>query len=440
MRLPRPILLLVACVAAGLAGCAESRPTVPPKPLPPLTAGARGHIVFGPYVQPGGPDLAASMTLVWWTDADGPGRLDWREVDGPMGGDVTSRTESYEGWVRHTARIERPRGGQDTLSVMATVTVDGTAFTSRPQTVRYAPGRGQALRFAALGDTGAGTASERRVVNLIEKENVSLLLITGDVAYSHGDWEDYRRRFFPYYADLMASVPILPALGNHDVGNPKHMGEPFRMVWTPPDDWRPPAGATQRYSLNRRRSNRTEGPVPAGQDTPRNYSADAGDCHFVCLDSTADHDTIEKLVAPWLKEDLAAARAAGAKWFIAYWHHPPYTRGGYKDNSLQWQDMRDLYLPILKAAGVQLVLNGHDHGFQRMEKDGIAYIVTGGGGAGLYHIDPSWDRNGQPPLLAWNDKVRSFTLLEQSADGRSLSIRQIDENGKTLDTVTLHAS
>lgn len=437
MKHPRGGLFFLLALVAILSGCSVARNAAPPQPLPPLAAGARGHIMLGPYVQPGGPDLAASMNVVWWSDVEGPAHVDWREVDGPLGGDVAADSRPFEGWVRHTAHIERPRGGKRLLSVMASVTVEGKTFTSNPHTVGYAPGRGSALRFAALGDTGAGTASERRVVDLIRKENVSLLLITGDVAYSHGNWDDYLKRFFPYYGELMAAVPILPALGNHDVGNPEHMGEPFRMVWTPPGNWWPPDGATQRYSLNRRRANGTEGPVPEGQATLRNYSADAGDCHFVCLDSTADHDTIEKLVLPWLKQDLDDATRSGAKWLIAYWHHPPYTRGGYKDNSLQWQDMRSLYLPVLKAAGVQLVLNGHDHGFQRMKKDGITYIVTGGGGAGLYHIDPSWDDDGQPPLLAWNDTVRSFTLMEQSGDGESLTIRQIDEYGNRLDAVTL---
>jgi hypothetical protein len=377
--------------------------------------------------------------MVWWSDAPGAGTLTWREADGYNGGKVASEQTPYQGLIRHTARIERPDNGKDALRVQAAVTVGGKTFTSRLDAVRYPPGRGKSLKFAAVGDTGAGTPSERRVVDLLEKQDIALLLITGDDAYGHGNWDDYRARFFPYYKALMAQLPILPALGNHDVGNPKHMGEPFRMVWTPPADWAPPAGATQPYSLNRRRSNNTQGPVPAGEATLRNYSADAGACHFVCLDSTADHDTIQDLILPWLKKDLSDAKARGVTWLIAYWHHPPYTRGAYKDNVLQWRDMRTLYLPALKAAGVQLVLNGHDHGYQHMKKDGMDFVVTGGGGAALHTIVPSYSANDQPPLLGWNDKVRSFTLVEQSADGRKLSIRQIGEYGKTIDDFQLTA-
>lgn len=444
MNIFRRAGLFGMALVAVLAGCAQSQTAAPGSsaaqaaPLPPLSPGQSGHIVIGPYVRPGGPDLSRSLQMVWWSDEAGPGRLDWREAGGARGGSVESQTAAYEGLTRHVARIDRPKGGKETLNVLANVTINGTAFTAGPLTVKFAPERCQPLKFAALGDTGAGTASERRVVNLLANENISLLLITGDDAYDNGNWTDYTARFFPYYKDLMATVPILPALGNHDVGNPKHMGQPFRMVWTPPNNWTPPPGATQPYSLNRTRSNGTQGPVPAGQDTLRNYSADAGDCHFVCLDSTADRDTIQNLVLPWLTQDLADARKHGAKWLIAYWHHPPYTHGGYKDTSIQWKDIRDLYLPVLKAAGVQVVLNGHDHGFQRMEKDGITYIITAGGGAGLYGIDPGYTGNDQPPLLAYNNKVRSFTVLEQSPDGNALKIRQVDEYGNQLDTVTLN--
>jgi hypothetical protein len=434
----RWVALLPILALSLLAGCAT--PNAPAsKALPPMEAGATGHIVIGPYVQPGGPDLTKSLQMVWWSDAPGAGLLEWREAEGNSGGDVPSVQETYEGLVRHTARVERPPDGKEALRVQASVTVNGKKFTSPRLPVRYLPGPGKILRFAALGDTGAGTPAEQRIVHQVEKHDVQMLLLTGDDVYGQGDWEEYQKRFFPYYKSFMAAVPILPALGNHDVGNPKHMGQPFRMAWTPPMNWTAPKNPPKPYSLNWRRSNKTEGPVPAGQDSLRNYSADAGACHFICLDSTADRDTIRDHILPWLKADLAAAKKRGATWLIAYWHHPPYTHGPYMDNSNQFQDIRDLFLPVLKAAGVQLILNGHDHGYQHMKKDGVDYIVTGGGGAKLYKIDPDYVGNDQPPLLGWNDKDHSFTLFEQSPDGKTLSVRQIDEYGKEIDAFQMAA-
>lgn len=440
MRFP---LILTLAGALLVGGCAtrETKPLSPPAPTAPaptLTRGAEGHVVLGPYVQPAGAEMWSSLNFVWWSDAPGEGLLEWTGAGGKTGGQAPSQQQPYEGWVRHTARIDRP-DGVSAVRVLAHVTVDGRRFSAPVREVRFAPGPGEPLRVAAVGDTGAGTENQRRIVEQITKANPHVLLITGDVAYDRGNWTDYRHRFFPYYGALMATTPFLPALGNHDVGNPAHMGQPFRMVWTPPDNFRPPADAGP-YSLMRARGNRTQGPVPEGQATLRNYSADAGYSHFLCLDATADRDTMEQQIVPWARKDLADAKRRGRKWLIVFWHHPPYTRGAYRDNSLQWKDIRDLYVPMLREAGAHLVLLGHDHNFQRMEKDGITYIVTGAGGARLHPVHPDYDKAGQPPLKAYNNSIHSFTVIEQSADGNSLTVRQVDKNGRELDAATLTAT
>lgn len=402
-----------------------------------MRSGAQGRVVLGPYIQPAGTDLSGSLTVVWWSDAPGDGLLEWADPEGKTGGELPSEQTPYQGWVRHTARLERP-GDATAIRVLASVTVGGAKYSGPARTFEFAPRRGELLRFAALGDTGAGTQAQRAVVNGIRNQKASVVLITGDVAYDHGNWDEYQRRFFPYYDDLMREAFILPALGNHDVGNPDHMGQPFRMVWTPPDNWAAPPDAGP-YSLRRARSNRSEGPVPAGQDSLRNYSTDAAYCHFVALDSTADRATMETQIVPWLEADLAGAKARGQKWLIAYWHHAPYTRGAYRTHRNQWGDIRDLYLPVLRRYGVRLVLLGHDHNFQHMEVDGIHYVVTGAGGAGLHRVHPEYDGNGQPPLIATNDAIHSYSLFEQSAAGATLTARQIDRNGRELASWTITA-
>jgi hypothetical protein len=235
----------------------------------------------------------------------------------------------------------------------------------------------------------------------------------------------------------MATVPFAPALGNHDVGNPAHLGSPYRAIWMPPLNWAAGTTAGAPYRVTRRRGNRGEGPVSWSQARGRNYSIDIGKCHIVALDSTADGETMRTLIAPWAKADMADAKRRGQTWIIAYWHHPPYTHGAYRDNSGQWQDIRDVFVPLVREGGAQLVLNGHDHNYQHMVKDGVHYVVTGGGGARLYDVKPDYDGAGQPPLMAFEDKRHSFTLLEQSADGRTLSVRQIAADGSTLDRWSL---
>jgi hypothetical protein len=48
---------------------------------------------------------------------------------------------------------------------------------------------------------------------------------------------------------------------------------------------------------------------------------------------------------------------------------------------------RRFLVPLFEMYGVDLVLNGHDHIYERSYKDGVYYLITGGGGAGLYSIN-----------------------------------------------------
>lgn len=406
---------------------------LPPPPMP--VSASYEHIVAGPYLQPASQSLASGLRVVWWSDAAGPGRLTWRSSDGRQGGVILSEQLPFGGWVRHAAVV--PSSGGDSASFVASVTVGGKEFSTPVRTLRFAPRPGSPVRFAALGDSGAGSEAQRELADRILESGASLLLVAGDVVYGSGEWSEYKRNLFRPWGDLMARVPVAPTLGNHDVGNPDHLGRPYRAVWTPPLNWTRPAGNAPDYTITRVRANKGDGPVPAGEAMGRNYSLDLGKCHIVCLDSTVDEPTMRFLVAPWARADLADARRRGQTWFVAVWHHPPYSHGAYRDNSGQWQDVRDILVPVVREAGAQVVINGHDHNYQHMEKDRVHYVISGAGGARLYDVKPDFDGAGQPPLLAYADKVHSYTLFDLSADARTLKVRQIDRNGKTLDEWTL---
>ena len=63
-------------------------------------------------------------------------------------------------------------------------------------------------------------------------------------------------------------------------------------------------------------------------------------------------------------------------------HHPPYACGGHLGSST----VRRAWVPLFERYGVRLVLNGHDHNYQRFRRKGVTYVVHGGGGAGLYAL------------------------------------------------------
>jgi len=74
-------------------------------------------------------------------------------------------------------------------------------------------------------------------------------------------------------------------------------------------------------------------------------------------------------MAAWLRTDLQSTTAT---WIIAFWHHPPYTKGSHNsDAESDLVLMRQNFLPILEAAGVDLVLTGHSHIYER------SYLVDG---------------------------------------------------------------
>jgi hypothetical protein len=65
----------------------------------------------------------------------------------------------------------------------------------------------------------------------------------------------------------------------------------------------------------------------------------------------------------WLQHDLANTTQ---DWVIAFWHHPPYSKGSHdSDTEVQLREMRENALPILEDGGVDLVLAGHSHSYER---------------------------------------------------------------------------
>jgi acid phosphatase type 7 len=93
------------------------------------------------------------------------------------------------------------------------------------------------------------------------------------------------------------------------------------------------------------------------------YSFDYANIHFVCLDSFLSDRSPAGPMLTWLKNDLALTDKA---WIIAFWHHPPYSWGTHNsDGEFELIEMRKFAVPILEAYGVDLVLSGHSHNYER---------------------------------------------------------------------------
>src|SRR5438552_16877275 len=93
------------------------------------------------------------------------------------------------------------------------------------------------------------------------------------------------------------------------------------------------------------------------------YSFDYGNVQFICLDSMTSDRSPSGAMMTWLQNDLASTTL---NWIIAYWHHPPYSKGSHNsDTEQQLIEMRQNANPILESHGVDLVLTGHSHSYER---------------------------------------------------------------------------
>ncbi|NIT52384.1 MAG: hypothetical protein GWO41_06500, partial [candidate division Zixibacteria bacterium] len=198
------------------------------------------------------------------------------------------------------------------------------------------------------GDSGTGNKNAKRVrdayKNYTGLRKTDLILLLGDNAYSNGTDEEYQKKFFEIYPDLIRNSPVWPCLGNHDSASSDSSTQtgPYFDMFTIPVKGE-------------------AGGVPTG--TEAYYSFDYANVHFICLDSFDTDRSSGGAMMTWLKADL---KATSQEWIIAFWHHPPYTRTGHNSDHSQWSiEMRQNALPLLEQFGADLVLSGHSHAYER---------------------------------------------------------------------------
>ncbi len=203
-------------------------------------------------------------------------------------------------------------------------------------------------RIWVVGDSGTANADAAAVRDAYSAftGNVptDLWLMLGDNAYPDGTDSEYQAAVFDMYQDLLRTTALWSTLGNHDghTADSKTESGPYYDIFTLP-------------------RNGEAGGLASG--TEAYYSFDYGNIHFICLDSYETDRSTGGAMVTWLQYDLAATLQ---DWIIAFWHHPPYTRGSHNsDRETELIEMRENVLPILEDAGVDLVLSGHSHSYER---------------------------------------------------------------------------
>ncbi|HEX8169921.1 MAG TPA: fibronectin type III domain-containing protein [Thermoanaerobaculia bacterium] len=303
----------------------------------------------GPYLQMGTP---TSMIVRWRTDTPSDSRVRF----GSILGSLTSVADDLTPTTDHTVVLTGLTPGTKYYYSIGTTAAkiagnDGSySFVTSPR-----PGTAtDTTRVWVLGDSGTGGPGAAAVRGAYYKyagpTATNLWLMLGDNAYDNGLDYEYQNAVFNTYPEMLRAAPLWPTIGNHDTAQ--------ATTYNP---------SIAYYDIFNLPTRGEAGGVPSG--TESYYSFDYGNIHFICLDSMTSDRSPTGPMLTWLRNDLAVTSAT---WIIAYWHHPPYSKGSHdSDRDYELIEMRQNALPILEAAGVDLVLSGHSHAYER------SYLIDG---------------------------------------------------------------
>jgi hypothetical protein len=252
------------------------------------------------------------------------------------------------------------------------------------------PNRKDSVKFVVIGDTGTGTGKQQELADILLRSRASFpyefVLMLGDNLYGGEKPEDFRNKFEDVYRQILdQKVKFYATLGNHDEAAQRFY-EQFNMNGK--EYYRFTQGNVAFYSLN------------------SNY--------------------MDKKQVKWMEDELAKDTS---EWKIAFFHHPPYSSGGKHGSDTQ---LREVVEPIFVKHGVNVVLAGHEHFYERIKpQKGIYYFISGAGGKLR-----SGDVKDRSPLTEKAyDKDMSFMLVE--VNNNQLFFQVITRTGETVDSGTL---
>jgi hypothetical protein len=392
-------------------------------------AGNTGVTVLrGPYLQMAAP---GSIVVRWRTDVATDSRVRFGTTQGSLTLSADNSTLTTEHEVRLAGLVPETRYYYSVGSTSGTQGGgDATTFFVTPPPT----GSARPTRIWVIGDSGTANANAAAVYNAYRTfagaTYTNLWLMLGDNAYNDGTDAEYQAAVFNMYPALLRQSVLWPTLGNHDGHSADSATQtgPYYGIFTLP-------------------RNAEAGGVASG--TEAYYSFDHGNIHFVVLDSYETDRSTTGAMMSWLRADL---QAATADWLIAFWHHPPYSKGSHNsDTETELIQMRERFLPVLEDFGVDLVLTGHSHSYERSKFiDGYygssstfssGHVIDGGSGrpedTGAYDkLSGGAPHDGAVYAVAGSSGQISGGLLNHPAMYISLNAlgsMVLDVNGLTLD-------
>ena len=301
-----------------------------------------------PYLQR---TSTSETTVVWYTSSATEGSLAYGSAPDAL----TTVVPSEGVGTRHEVRLtDLTPGSRVFYAVFAGDRLLAGGDREHVIELSPPPSSREPFRVWVVGDSGTGGANQALVRDAMlaytHRDGPDLFLHVGDMAYDDGTEQEFTENFYGMYSEILRNTTVWPAMGNHE-GYTSDSGSqtgPYYSGYVLPT-----AGEA--------------GGLPSG--TEAYYSFDYANAHFIVLDSYDTPRGVDDPMLTWLAADL---EATDREWIVAYWHHPPYSKGSHdSDTESKLQDMRENALPILEAGGVDLVLAGHSHIYER------SYLLDG---------------------------------------------------------------
>ena len=275
----------------------------------------------------------------------------------------------------------------------SSVSVSAAPQGGPPQAQVPLPNKPDTLHFAVIGDNGTGDRPQYEIGEQLAawyaRFKFPIVVMMGDNIYGSDRPQDFVKKFeAPYKLLLDQGVKFYASLGNHD-------------------------SREQRFYKN------------YNMDGKLYYSfkAPKEDVRFFALESTyMDPEQVK-----WIDDELAKS---GEKWKIVFFHHPLYSSARTHGSQVK---LREVLEPLFIKYKVSLVLNGHDHTYERIKpQNGIQYFVEGSSG----QLRSGDLRDGSPLTAFGEDRQQTFILME--VDGDQLTFNTIGKSGTVIDSGVIH--
>ena len=251
--------------------------------------------------------------------------------------------------------------------------------------------------FVAYGDNKNGPFNHAKVANLALTKEPNFAIHNGDLVNRGGVYVQWEKLFFNPIGHLISHVPLYTVIGNHE-----DMSDNYFNFFCPPCD-------TLAY-----------------------YSIDYGNAHVIILNTEEEALIDAPNQVKWLIDDLESNQ--DATWKFVVFHVPPFTSGGNYYSRFRLE-VKELLVPIFQKYGVDMVLSGHDHHYERSfpigsksDYSAITYIVCGNGGTPMRYNSPRmW--------TLYSERVYGFTMI--NIDGTKMHFQSISIDDRVIDEFTL---